>query len=198
MTRNTQEQYIKEFEEEFGSMFKLALVPNVGQYALDRNYYEKMFMTYLAGRKRGDEEVEEYLTVFLNECGFDNSGCYDIEEVKSHFKRWIETQKEIAVEKLEKEIAQLKAENDLYVNRIKDLGSEIKTLRHYFSEHEKLITTLKEELKLERECVDNYIESSDFMFEWDSEGRKMQFDVWQQIFLGGLRAKDIKAQRKVL
>lgn len=58
---------------------------------------------YLAARKKAQEEIdesnEEYLTIFLNECGFDNSGCYDITEVKRHFKYWIEIQKETAVEK---------------------------------------------------------------------------------------------------
>lgn len=61
---------------------------------------------YIEARKKAQEDEDENLVIFLNECGFDNSGCYDIEEVKRNFKHFMENEVicgiEIATEKRDK------------------------------------------------------------------------------------------------
>lgn len=115
---------------------------------------------YLAACKNRQEESDEGLVIFLNECGFDNSGCYDIEEAKSHFKKWLEIEKEIVVEKRDKLIEQAKdwIMNIYNGDEDSDLQKELTNgLKKWRSCMPKFKTTRKCKRCLVTKTVDNFI-----------------------------------------
>lgn len=98
----------KKAQEEIDKI-KASLTKEIEEYSdlLEKNYLS-LELEIQKLKEEVDNSNEEYLTMFLNECGFDNSGCYDIEEVKRHFKQWIEVEKEAVCEKRDKLLEQAK------------------------------------------------------------------------------------------
>lgn len=150
-------------------------------FAINNYVKERYFKLYLAGRKKGDEES---VANGLNHSAFDQV-CSMAEEIDAK----------------DEEIAQLKAKLELSDNSIHGvLKVSMDRLR--------LIEQLKEQLKLERECVDFYADKC----EWETikqnhnqnyhilnykTGIKNDMEEFGIDMIGGKRARSVQAQRKV-